>query len=66
MKRGIHPNSRPKHVGGAFSKAAPDGWEVRLRLALRLDNGCVLSARQCRELAAVLGWSEPSEPTEAA
>jgi hypothetical protein len=44
----------------------PDGWEVRLRLALRLRNGAVFTARQCEQLAAALGWKRDEPTTPAA
>jgi hypothetical protein len=45
---------------------APDGFEQRLRIALRLGNGAVFTARQCRALAEALGWPTSPDPNEAA
>ena len=53
--------SRP--ITGSFAKPAEDSWERRLRLALRLGNGAVFSARQCEQLAAALGWKRDDPPT---
>ncbi len=43
-------------------QSAPDGWEHRLRVALRLGNGAVLTARQCHDLAVALGWTTGERP----
>lgn len=51
------PASQPKfhHRYGTKFPTAPDSWSLRLRMALRFGNGAVLTARQVRELAEVIG-----------
>jgi hypothetical protein len=63
MARKIQPSSRPHVATDPRSRfaATKDGYEVRLRIALRLGNGCVLTARQCEQLATALGWIESQE-----
>jgi hypothetical protein len=60
-KRVPKASSKPKFFNrfdGTRFPTTPDSWQTRLRIALRMGNGAVLTARQCGELAVALGWPE--------
>lgn len=60
MSERRQPYQRPfvAKAGPRFPSSA-DGLDHRLRIALRLGNGVVLTARMVEELAVRLGWTAP-------